>query len=267
MRPRDFFALALASTVALSWACGSGDEKLPTVKPHTATDVPVVGDDAGIPNPTDVDCSDPKNCYHLICWDDPACSQVTTPGGCKVGEVKELGTGQCRACTKDDCDGLPSYCCGAAVCQGYLECTMFICREIAAACKGTTSETCGFHDLDGDDAWGDCDEAPSDPCCFCHVAVGCEVESTCCRRASAGSARRRRAATRPAWACTGAPRTARRASISTAFGAATARGSRAPSCPRALERLGVARVAGAGVIASASPCPSPLSSARVGSSA
>ena len=173
MRPRDFFALALASTVALSWACGSGDEKLPTVKPHTATDVPVVGDDAGIPNPTDVDCSDPKNCYHLICWDDPACSQVTTPGGCKVGEVKELGTGQCRACTKDDCDGLPSYCCGAAVCQGYLECTMFICREIAAACKGTTSETCGFHDLDGDDAWGDCDEAPSDPCCFCHVAVGC----------------------------------------------------------------------------------------------
>ena len=43
---------------------------------------------------------------------------------------------------------------------------------------GTTSATCGFHDLDGDDAWGDCDEAPADPCCYCKIAVGC-ADSKC----------------------------------------------------------------------------------------
>jgi len=135
--------------------------------------------------PQNVDCTKVENCYHLACWDDPACGEVQSPGNCPIGMVTDLtkeagadGGVACRACTEDDCDGLAGYCCGADVCKNHVECGMFVCKDIEASCNGITSETCGFHDLDGDDAWGDCDEAPSDPCCYCKVAVGC-TDSKC----------------------------------------------------------------------------------------
>jgi hypothetical protein len=145
------------------------------------------GDGGLVPAPTSVDCSKKENCYHLVCYDDPNCQDVQNPGGCPIGMVAEInqpdgGTADggiaCRACTADDCDGLPGYCCGADVCKHSVECGMFVCANIAATCNGVTSDTCGFHDLDGDDAWGDCDEAPADPCCYCKVAIGC-VDSKC----------------------------------------------------------------------------------------
>ncbi len=141
------------------------------------------GFDSGlITAPTNVDCTKIENCYHLACYDAPECSSTPDPGACPVGQVKELvadgGEGACRACTEADCDGLPSYCCGADVCKNHVECGMYICKDIEATCAGKTGTTCGFHDLDGDDAFGDCDEAPSDPCCFCKIAVGC-ADSKC----------------------------------------------------------------------------------------
>ena len=126
-----------------------------------------------VPIPTNVDCSKPANCYHLACWDDPQCSSTPDPGGCAVGQVKDIGTTACRACTADDCDGLAGFCCGADVCKTNVACFQYLCKDIEAQCAGVTSATCGFHDLDGDDAYGDCDEAPSDPCCYCKIAVGC----------------------------------------------------------------------------------------------
>ena len=145
--------------------------------------VPSNGFDAGlITAPTNVDCTKKENCYHLFCYDAPECADTPDPGTCPVGQVKEIladgGEGACRACTEADCDGLPSFCCGADVCKGHTECNMYICKDIDATCMGTTSATCGFHDLDGDDAWGDCDEAPADPCCYCKIAVGC-ADSKC----------------------------------------------------------------------------------------
>jgi hypothetical protein len=139
-----------------------------------------------VPDPTNVDCTKPQNCYHLQCYDDPNCSSTPDPGNCPVGQVNDLsqpdggpdGGQACRPCTADDCDGLSSYCCGADVCKNSVACGMYICAAIDATCTGVTSATCGFHDLDSDDAWGDCDEAPSDLCCFCKVAVGC-VDSKC----------------------------------------------------------------------------------------
>lgn len=125
------------------------------------------------PIPKKVDCSKQENCYHLACWDDPACSAVGDPGGCKQGQVKDIKAGVCRDCTADDCDGASSFCCGTAACSGSVACQLYICNDIAASCAGVTAATCGYHDLDSDDAWGDCDEAPSDPCCWCKIAVGC----------------------------------------------------------------------------------------------
>jgi hypothetical protein len=139
-----------------------------------------------IPDPTNVDCSNPLNCYHLVCYDDPNCSSTPAPGVCPVGQVNDLtkpdggadGGPACRPCTADDCDGLSSFCCGADVCKNAVACGMYVCAAIDATCGGVTSDTCGFQDLDFDDAWGDCDEAPSDPCCYCKIAVGC-TDSKC----------------------------------------------------------------------------------------
>jgi hypothetical protein len=136
------------------------------------------GDAAAVVMPTNIDCTKVENCYHLVCYDAPACTDVANPGGCAVGQVKDISGGACRACTAEDCDGLPGFCCGSDVCKNTVACGMFICKDIEASCSGVTSDTCGFHDWDDDDAWGDCDEAPSDPCCYCKVAVGC-IDSTC----------------------------------------------------------------------------------------
>ncbi|GAC1365150.1 MAG: hypothetical protein NVSMB47_16550 [Polyangiales bacterium] len=136
--------------------------------------------DGGVltPIPTKVDCTVKTNCYHLACWDDPSCVDVPSPGGCAQGSVKDISSGACRACTVDDCDGLTNYCCGTDVCVNSVACNNYRCKDIEASCAGVTAESCGFHDLDGDDAWGDCDEAPRDPCCWCKVAVGC-ADSAC----------------------------------------------------------------------------------------
>ena len=132
------------------------------------------------PIPTKVDCGKVENCYHLACWLEPAC-QVTDlrpPGGCKPGQVKDIKSQACRDCTSDDCDGLPSFCCASSACSDSVACGLYICKEIGSDCSGVTSQTCGYHDLDEDDAWGDCDEAPSDPCCLCKIGIGC-VDSPC----------------------------------------------------------------------------------------
>ena len=134
------------------------------------------------PVPTNIDCTKKENCYHLQCYEAPECADTPDPGACPIGQVKEIiadgGAGACRACTEADCDGLPSFCCGAEVCKNHVECDMYICKDIEATCMGKTGTTCGFHDLDSDDAWGDCDEAPADPCCYCKIAVGC-ADSKC----------------------------------------------------------------------------------------
>ena len=169
--------------VVLGLGCSSNDNtdsKAGDAAPDTATDGTTPGSDAAdapdskpTPIPTSVDCSKPENCYHLACWDDPACADTPPPGGCAQGEVKDITSGACRACTAADCDGAASFCCGTAVCAGSVECNLYVCKDIEASCAGVTSDTCGYHDLDDDDAWGDCDEAPSDPCCWCKIAVGC----------------------------------------------------------------------------------------------
>jgi hypothetical protein len=134
----------------------------------------------GAGNYPNVDCGQVENCYHIACWDDPkgVCGSIPDPGGCPMGQVHDIMTNACRACTADDCDGLASFCCGTPACTGNVACGLYICKEIDASCAAVTSASCGFHDLDGDDAWGDCDEAPSDPCCWCKIAVGCS-DSPC----------------------------------------------------------------------------------------
>jgi hypothetical protein len=127
-----------------------------------------------------VDCTKPENCYHVVCWNDPKanCGSVPAPGNCPVGQVTDITSGMCRECTADDCDGLASFCCGSPVCANSAACGLYLCKDIDAQCSGVTSATCGFQDLDSDDAWGDCDEAPSDPCCYCKIALGC-IDSVC----------------------------------------------------------------------------------------
>ena len=174
--------LALSIT-AFGWAGAAC-----TIKTTTSSAATDAGQDssaatdtgeAGLtPIPTKVDCTKPENCYHLACWDDPACATTPDPGGCKQGQVKDLKGGACRDCTADDCDGLSGFCCGTPACAASISCQLYICKDIDATCAAKTSATCGFHDLDGDDAWGDCDEAPSDPCCWCKIAVGCS-DSLC----------------------------------------------------------------------------------------
>lgn len=178
-----FAVLAVAcssSTQTNSQPADSGVIVTTDAKSEVSPDVSVgdTPDTAKTPVPRTVDCSKTENCYHLACWDDPNCSSVADPGACKQGQVKDVVSGACRDCTAADCDGLPSFCCGTAACAGSVECDLYICKDIEASCAGTTSATCGFHDLDADDAWGDCDEAPGDPCCWCKIAVGC-ADSPC----------------------------------------------------------------------------------------
>lgn len=133
--------------------------------------------------PTDVDCSKVENCLHLKCWNDKTCQALTEkfpPGGCKPGQVKDPKSLECRDCTSADCDGVPGFCCVSSACSDSIACGMYLCRELGSQCGGVTGATCGYHDLDGDDAWGDCDEAPNDPCCVCKIAVGCS-DSPCKR--------------------------------------------------------------------------------------
>src|SRR5262249_46475289 len=87
------------------------------------------------PYPT-VDCSKRENCFHVACWADPMgiCGDVPDPGGCLVGQVHDITTDTCCGCTAEDCDGLPSYCCGSPVCAGSLACGLYICEEIAPSC-------------------------------------------------------------------------------------------------------------------------------------
>ncbi len=175
-----YFALpaALGALVALPMLAASCSSS----NTGTKTDAGADGGGGFTVVPNNVDCSKKENCYHLVCYDDPNCQDVPDPGNCPVGQVRGIapdgGPGDCRACTADDCDGLPGFCCGADVCKNTVECGLYICANIEAQCMATTSGTCGFHDLDGDDAFGDCDEAPSDPCCYCKIAVGC-TDSKC----------------------------------------------------------------------------------------
>jgi hypothetical protein len=171
-------ALVLTLVLVATPSC-----KAATTSTSAEGGTPTTGTDSGvITAPTNIDCTKKENCYHLVCYDAPECADTPDPGACPVGQVKEIvsdgGDGTCRACTEADCDGLPGFCCGADVCKNHVECNLYICKNIEATCMGTTGTTCGFHDLDGDDAFGDCDEAPTDPCCFCKIAVGC-ADSLC----------------------------------------------------------------------------------------
>src|SRR5882672_1523209 len=93
-----------------------------------------------IPDPTNIDCSNPLNCYHLVCYDDLICFSTPAPGACPVGQVNDLtkpdggadGGPACRPCTADDCDGLSSFCCGADVCKNAVACGMYVCAAIDA---------------------------------------------------------------------------------------------------------------------------------------
>lgn len=173
---------AAAGLVFVAASCKSTSSTTPTADGSTPPGIDGGGSSGFVPVPSNVDCSKIENCYHLACYDDPNCQALPDPGNCPVGQVKEInpdgGEGACRACTEADCDGLPGFCCGADVCKNHVECGLYVCANIDATCNNTTSGTCGFHDLDGDDAFGDCDEAPSDPCCYCKIAVGC-TDSKC----------------------------------------------------------------------------------------
>ena len=129
--------------------------------------------------PTMIDCTQRANCNHAACRDNPVCN-AWVPGGCPMGQVHDAVTNECRACTSNDCDGLPSFCCSTPSCANAAACGLYVCAPIARHCGGLTSSECGIYDIDEDDAWGDCDEAVHDDCCTCHVALGCS-DSPCMR--------------------------------------------------------------------------------------
>lgn len=154
---------------------GSGKATAEVCGDNVDNDCNGVVDNGCSPTPTCnswTDCSKPECCETLTCLKSGVLGLSCQLGGCAPGKLMDPISHQCRDCTAADCQEVPDLCCGAPACQGAKWCTAYLCGPIDPLCNNSTS-SCNHGDLDGDDSFGDCDEAKADPCCPCKVAVGC----------------------------------------------------------------------------------------------